>query len=88
MAADAAFAADPASTHHYELSGSSSLSLDAPVLRTGSLRLKATLSGAATHAGPVIQSDARFALSATLGATALVCYNDTIFRDDFDGDGF
>jgi len=53
------------------------------------LRLNAVLTPAAIPAGaPLLQSDGRFALRATLGAASLVCYADTIFRDNFDGDGF
>lgn len=36
---------------------------------------------------PVRQTSARFALTATVSASSLVCYNDTIFRDGFDGTG-
>jgi len=71
------------------MSGSGSLSVDAPVQQSAGWRLQATLSPATIAPGaPFVQSEARFALSATLSATSLVCYSDTIFRDDFDGDGF
>lgn len=33
------------------------------------------------------QTNARFALNAALSTSSLVCYNDTIFRDSFDGTG-
>jgi len=60
-----------------------------PPLRSERLRLNAVLTPAAIPAGaPLLQSDGRFALRATLGAASLVCYADTIFRDNFDGDGF
>ena len=51
--------------------------------------VKAMLSASvAAPAAPSIQSNFRFALSGTLAAASLVCYNDTIYRDDFDADGF
>ena len=34
-----------------------------------------------------MQEGGRFVLMARSMAVAQVCYNDTIFRDDFDGDG-
>lgn len=74
---------------HYRLNGAGTLSLDAQVQQNGRLRLKAGLSpGATTAAALELPSGDRFVLAATLAATSLVCYNDTIFRDDFDGDGF
>jgi hypothetical protein len=77
------------SAHRYELSGTGTLSRDAPVQQSNNLRLKAMLSPTAIPAdAPTLQSDGRFALNATLAAASLVCYADTIFRDDFDADGF
>ena len=83
-------AAEPvAQLHRFELSGSATLRPDPPILRSERLRLNAVLTPAAIPAGaPLLQSDGRFALRATLGAASLVCYADTIFRDNFDGDGF
>lgn len=47
---------------------------------------------ASIAAGPVVPAPAltgtRFRIDAVAAAASLVCYNDTIFRDDFDGDGF
>ncbi len=53
------------------------------------MSLKAQLSPLAVsvYKAP-LQSNTQFALVATLAASSLVCYSDTIFRDDFDGDGF
>ena len=84
-----AFATGSAAAQRFQLSGSGTLSLDAPVQKTDRLQLKATLTpqGAALAASPPVQENARFAVMATLAAASLVCYNDTIFRDDFDGDG-
>jgi len=76
-------------SHRFVLSGSGSLTLDTPTLSRGQLQLKAMLSASVTPPpAPTIQSSSRFALSGTLAAASLVCYNDTIFRDDYDGDGF
>jgi hypothetical protein len=37
---------------------------------------------------PTLQESAGLALMAKLIANPSVCYNDTIFRNDFNGDGF
>ena len=89
LAASDALAIDSARAERFELTGSGTLTVDTPTLRLGDLQLKATLStSAAVPAAPSIQSDARFTLTGTLAAASVVCYNDTIFRDDFDADGF
>ena len=89
LVATEAFAIDSGQSRRFELTGSGTLVLDAPVLSRGELKLKAMLSaGVSAPAAPSIQSNGRFALSGTLGAASLVCYSDTIFRDDFDADGF
>lgn len=89
IVANGAFAAESTSVHRYELMGSGTLQLDAPVLHNGSLHLQAELTPAASvNTRPVAQSGSSFELAAVLSAQSLVCYNDTIFRDDFDGDGF
>jgi hypothetical protein len=88
MYTNGASAADSTVPHRFVLTGSGTLALDAPVQQNGALRLKAMLSAATAQAWPVAQSDARFALTGTLAAVSLVCYSDTIFRDDFDADGF
>jgi len=38
-------------------------------------------------AAPARTSASRFAIAAAAAPASLVCYNDTIFRDDLDGDG-
>jgi hypothetical protein len=88
-AAFTAAAVEPVTPQHrFELSGSATLRPDPPILRSDRLRLKATLTPTAIPAdAPMLQSDGRFALRATLGTASLVCYADTIFRDNFDGDG-
>jgi hypothetical protein len=89
MTANCAVAADPVSAQRYRLDGAGAIALDASVQRSGNLRLEATLSPSVPAIGaPFVQSNGRFALTATLAAQPLVCYSDTIFRDDFDADGF
>lgn len=77
-----------ANTQRFELSGSATLVPDAPVQRATSWRLQAQLSPAlGTAQAPPAQTGAGFSLVATASAVATACYNDTIFRDGFDGDG-
>lgn len=52
------------------------------------LRAQLTGSDAAIAALPPLQEGGGFALIARASSVSLVCYADTIFRDDFDGDGF
>ena len=74
----------------FQLVGSGTLRLDQPEQKSGNVQLMAhlTLSDPVSAASPLLQRGGGFALMATLDAASLVCYNDTIFRDDFDGDGF
>jgi len=89
IAANAAFAAESTVQHRFELSGSGTLTRDAPLLRNERLQLKAVLAPAGTiSAEPTLLSGGGFQIAGTLSASSLVCYNDTIFRDDFDGDGY
>jgi len=89
IAANCTFATESSDAHRFELNGSGTLVLDAPLQRNGALRLKAVLSSSSMSVDqPTLQTGNRFALTATLAAASLVCYSDTIFRDDFDGDGF
>jgi|SRR5450432_317844 len=73
----------------FQLLGSGSLQLDQPVQKTGNLRLKAHLTpaGVALADSVPVQEGGVFALMASLAGASTACYNDTIFRDDFDGDG-
>jgi hypothetical protein len=88
IATNYTFATQSSAVHRLELNGSGSLTLDSPVQHNGPLQLKATLSpGALSNDQPTLQTGNRFALTATLAASSLVCYSDTIFRDDFDADG-
>lgn len=90
LACNATFAADSTSIHRYSLSGSGTLRADPTAQAGGGLHLNAILQprDTALAAAPPVQENGRFALMAAITAVAQVCYNDTIFRDDFDGDGF
>ena len=89
ICANASFTKEAVSEHRFQLSGSGSLALDAPVLQNETTRLKAALSPRNAAIGRrAIQSGSGFSLDAALTTSSLVCYSDTIFRDDFDGDGF
>ena len=63
--------------------------LDQTVQRGGDMQIKAYLtpteSGSGTSSS--VQESGRFSLNALLSTSSLVCYNDTIFRDGFDGTG-
>ena len=90
LSANVAFAAESTSAQNLRVSGSAILRLDQPVQKSGSLSLKAYLTpkDAALAASPPVQDGGGFALIAKLASKPTVCYNDTIFRNDFDGDGF
>ena len=74
---------------HFQLAGSSTLTLDQPAQKSRDLQIKAYMSPSDFERplSSSIQKGDRFVLSATLGTASLVCYNDTIFRDSFDGTG-
>jgi len=73
----------------FQLAGSGTLRSDQPVQKSGDLQIKAYLSPSDFVHPPSssVQKGDRFVLSATLATSSLVCYNDTIFRDSFDGTG-
>ena len=73
----------------FQLAGSGTLTLDQPMQKSGDLQIKAYLSPSdfARPPSSSVQKGDRFVLSATLATSSLVCYNDTIFRDGFDGTG-
>ena len=79
----------PENVHKYTMSGTASLRSERVVQRNGALSLRAQLApaGAALAAAPPLHEGGGYALMAKLVAQATVCYNDTIFRDDYDGDG-
>ena len=85
-----AFAEKSTSAQTLRVTGTATLRADQPVQKAGSLSLKAYLTSkdAAIAAMPPVQEGSSYALIAKLVAKPSVCYNDTIFRDDFDGDGF
>jgi hypothetical protein len=74
----------------FQLVGTGRLTMEQPTQKSGNVQLTARLtpSDAALSASPPVQEGGSFALLANLAAASLVCFNDTIFRDDFDGDGF
>lgn len=77
-----------ASPPRFVLSGSATLIPDAPVQRAPGWRLNAKLSPVTgPDVAPPAQSGGGFTLVAYTSLSSDVCYNDTIFRDDFDGDG-
>ena len=87
----AAFAADSTSIQTLQLTTTAAtLRGDLPVQKSATFALRATLTpaDAALAAGPPLQEGASFSLTAALTTSTAVCYYDTIFRDDFDGDGF
>ena len=71
-------------------SGNAQVTLVASAQRGGEFVLRGTLadSDAALKASPPVQESAGYALIAKLAPKPSVCSNDTIFRNDFDGDGF
>jgi len=87
--AASAIAAESASARRFQLSGSATLTLDQPAQSDGIMRLKAYLTpkDAAIAVLPPVQEGGGFAMIARATSSVSVCYNDTIFRDDFDGDG-
>ena len=75
-----------ANSNRFSLSGEGTLSIQQPAQANDRWQLKASLSP--TAVAPALRAEGRFALTGVLSAASLVCYNDTIFRNDFDGDGF
>jgi hypothetical protein len=78
-----------AQSSRFEITGSGTLVLDQPLQKSGNVQLKATLvpTDVASPVLPKGQAGGGFTLTANLAAASMACYNDTIFRDDFDGDG-
>lgn len=83
-----ATATDSAS-RRFSITGSATVTRDSPTLHGDKLSVRAALapSNAAVSSSAVVQDGGQFTLMANAVAVPLVCYNDTIFRDDFDGDG-
>lgn len=89
LAANDAFAANSTSAQRYDLHGTGTITRDAAVQDSNRFRLNANLSARGNGPGvaPEPLTGAGFALSAVASPSNLVCYNDTIFRDGFDGTG-
>lgn len=88
LACNWVFAAPADSSTSLQLYGSGTLKPDPIAQSNGNFVLRATLQPKDVLLGanpPAHES--RFGLRASLTEAAQVCYNDTIFRDDFDGDG-
>ena len=71
----------------FELSGSGSLDGTSETSHGHAMEIAAVLT-LADPAQRTTRAGARFDMSAALSSRSIVCYDDTIFRDDFDGDGF
>ncbi len=78
--------ADESTAHRFSGSGRGVVARDRVVQSSDRFSLRGYLADAS--ASSHVQSGGTFALSASVTSAANVCYNDTIFRDDFDGDGF
>ena len=69
--------------------GYATLSAAAPPMASGPIELDAALSPVVAPASvPPVQSGLRFTLISGATPSNLVCYSDTVFRNDFDTDGF
>jgi hypothetical protein len=84
-----AIAANSTSANSFQLSGSGTLAIDSAPQKHGEFVLRASLQSidALIASQPPVQSGGGFAMMAAVTSAVQVCYNDTIFRDDFDGDG-
>jgi hypothetical protein len=70
---------------HFRLTGSATPSSAAPTTAGGRFAISAELRTAVDATGA--SAAGRFVMDAIATPTSLVCYSDTIFRNDFDGDG-
>lgn len=73
----------------FRISGTGTLSVDARMHASGVLTLKATPTTSSHDAFASLHNHTgdSFVMSGQLAAASAACYYDTIFRDDFDGDG-
>lgn len=78
---------DTACAAQFSLTGDLHLSQPVAVQTNSRFSLRAGLSASSQTTVADVQHGMRFTLFAALTSASLVCYNDTIFRDDFDGDG-
>jgi len=86
---NAAFATEYTRKQSLHLRGSAALRADQSTQQSARFKLSASLTrnDATIAASPPVQEGGGFAVMAKLLVKPTVCYNDTIFRDDFDGDG-
>src|ERR1700748_3448949 len=86
LASVAVAAAEPSIAKRFTLTGSGSLTRDTTSFNNGNLSGRGYLqSNEAPSTAATVQDGGRFVVMAHAVALAQVCYNDTIFRDDFDG---
>ena len=87
---DLALAASASASERFQISGEGTLHATRPILENSRFQLSATLAAdaPAPYQAPDTLVGGRFALNAIASSNSLVCYNDTIFRDGFDGNGF
>lgn len=90
VAVAVARAANASAGERFQLSADGMLHATGPTLENSRFQLFGTF--ATETPGPYPAPDTlaggRFALNAIASSNSLVCYNDTIFRDGFDGNGF
>lgn len=74
----------------FELRVDASRSREVQLQRGGRFELQAEMSVELQQpsVAPAPLAGGAYILDAVASTSSLVCYNDTIFRDDFDGDGF
>lgn len=74
----------------FELRVDASRSREVQLQRGGRFELQAEMSVELRQpsVAPAPLAGGGYVLDAIASTSSLVCYNDTIFRDDFDGDGF
>ena len=83
-----AAAADKVPSTRFSVQGSATVARDPKPLVGEHFTMRGQLvSSDAPSSAPIVQEGGRFVLMARTIAVAQACYNDTIFRDDFDGDG-
>ena len=79
--------AAPTAAPRFSAQATATLQADAPLQSGAGMRLRAGLARKNVAASS-LQSGGPYLVSADLLAAATACYSDTIFRDDFDSDGF
>ncbi len=87
LVAVASASAVESTEHRFALQGNATVSRDKTPLTAGGFTVRGYLQPGAASQQASTQEGSRFALAGHLLAQTQVCYNDTIFRNDFDGDG-